>query len=44
MTERTERSKDVGIFAVRIVLDKGQKAAERLGPGMSVIATVHTKE
>ena len=31
-------------IAVRIVLDKGQKAAERLGPGMSVIATVHTKE
>lgn len=29
-------------IAVRIVLDPGQKAAKRLGPGMSVIATVHT--
>ena len=31
-------------IAVRIVLDKGQKAAKRLGPGMSVVATVHTKD
>ena len=31
-------------IAVRIVLDKGQQAAERLGPGMSVVATVHTKD
>lgn len=31
-------------IAVRIVLDKGQRAAERLGPGMSVVATVHTKD
>ncbi len=31
-------------IAVRITLDPGQKAAERLGPGMSVIATVHVKE
>jgi len=31
-------------IAVRIVLDPGQKAAKRLGPGMSVIATVHTGE
>ncbi len=30
-------------IAVRIVLDKGQDAAQRLGPGMSVIATVHTE-
>ena len=29
-------------IAVRIVLDKGQANARRLGPGMSVIATVHT--
>ena len=29
-------------IAVRIVLDKGQDAARRLGPGMSVVATVHT--
>ncbi|WP_379921498.1 HlyD family secretion protein [Erythrobacter sp. R86502] len=29
-------------IAVRIVLDRGQTAAKRLGPGMSVIATVHT--
>ena len=31
-------------IAVRIVLDEGQAAAKRLGPGMSVVATVHTKE
>ena len=31
-------------IAVRIVLDQGQKAAERLGPGMSVVATVHTQD
>jgi multidrug resistance efflux pump len=31
-------------IAVRIVLDRGQEAAARLGPGMSVIATVHTKD
>lgn len=31
-------------IAVRIVLDAGQAAARRLGPGMSVIATVHTGE
>lgn len=31
-------------IAVRIVLDPGQKAARRLGPGMSVVATVHTGE
>ncbi|WP_439484911.1 HlyD family secretion protein [Blastomonas fulva] len=31
-------------IAVRIVLDPGQKPARRLGPGMSVIATVHTGE
>lgn len=31
-------------IAVRIVLDPGQKAARRLGPGMSVIATVDTGE
>lgn len=31
-------------IAVRIVLDSGQKAAKRLGPGMSVIATVNTSE
>ena len=31
-------------IAVRIVLDKGQEAARRLGPGMSVVATVHTKD
>ena len=31
-------------IAVRIVLDNGQGAAQRLGPGMSVVATVHTKE
>lgn len=30
-------------IAVRIVLDKGQAAARRLGPGMSVVATVHTE-
>lgn len=29
-------------IAVRIRIDKDQKPAERLGPGMSVIATVHT--
>jgi multidrug resistance efflux pump len=29
-------------IAVRIRIDPGQKLAERLGPGMSVIATVHT--
>ena len=29
-------------IAVRIVLDRGQEAARRLGPGMSVVATVHT--
>ncbi|MGB3797084.1 MAG: HlyD family secretion protein [Alteraurantiacibacter sp.] len=31
-------------IAVRIVLDGGQDAAQRLGPGMSVIATVQTGE
>ena len=31
-------------IAVRIVLDPGQEAAKRLGPGMSVVATVHTGE
>ncbi len=31
-------------IAVRIVIDRGQAAAERLGPGMSVVATVHTGE
>ena len=31
-------------IAVRIVLDRGQKIARRLGPGMSVVATVHTGE
>lgn len=31
-------------IAVRIVLDRGQQAAKRLGPGMSVVATVHTGE
>ena len=31
-------------IAVRIVLDNGQEAARRLGPGMSVIATVHTQD
>ncbi|WP_137681331.1 HlyD family secretion protein [Aurantiacibacter suaedae] len=31
-------------IAVRIVLDEGQEAARRLGPGMSVIATVHTED
>ncbi len=31
-------------IAVRIVIDPGQEAAQRLGPGMSVIATVHTEE
>ncbi len=31
-------------IAVRIVLDKGQAAAKRLGPGMSVVATVHTED
>ncbi len=31
-------------IAVRIVLDKGQEAARRLGPGMSVVATVHTED
>lgn len=30
-------------IAVRIVLDKGQDAVRRLGPGMSVVATVHTR-
>lgn len=30
-------------IAVRIILDKGQESARRLGPGMSVVATVHTK-
>lgn len=29
-------------IAIRIVLDPGQEQAKRLGPGMSVIATVHT--
>ena len=29
-------------IAVRIVLDPDQKIARRLGPGMSVVATVHT--
>jgi len=31
-------------IAVRIVLDQDQDAADRLGPGMSVIATVITKD
>lgn len=31
-------------IAVRIRIDPGQKVAERLGPGMSVIATVHTRD
>lgn len=31
-------------IAVRIVLDQRQEAAKRLGPGMSVVATVHTKD
>lgn len=31
-------------IAVRIVLDKGQEAVKRLGPGMSVVATVHTED
>lgn len=31
-------------IAVRIVLDNGQELAARLGPGMSVVATVHTRE
>lgn len=31
-------------IAVRIALDKGQDAARRLGPGMSVVATVHTED
>lgn len=31
-------------IAVRIVLDKGQEVADRLGPGMSVVATVHTED
>ena len=31
-------------IAVRIVLDDGQELATRLGPGMSVVATVHTGE
>ena len=31
-------------IAVRIVFDKGQEAARRLGPGMSVVATVHTED
>ena len=31
-------------IAVRIVLDTGQEAARRLGPGMSVVATVHTED
>ena len=31
-------------IAVRIVLDPGQEAAKRLGPGMSVVATVHTRD
>ena len=31
-------------IAVRIVLDPDQKIARRLGPGMSVVATVHTGE
>lgn len=29
-------------IAIRIRIDPGQKEAQRLGPGMSVIATVHT--
>jgi multidrug resistance efflux pump len=29
---------------VKIVLDRGQPAAARLRPGMSVIATVRTQE
>ena len=31
-------------IAVRIILDNGQKLARRLGPGMSVVATVHAGE
>lgn len=31
-------------IAVRIVLNPGQSLVERLGPGMSVIATVHTAQ
>lgn len=31
-------------IGVRIILDKGQRASKRLGPGMSVVATVHTKD
>jgi multidrug resistance efflux pump len=31
-------------IAVRIRINKGQKIAERLGPGMSVVATVYTGE
>ena len=31
-------------IAVRIVLNPGQKMARRLGPGMSVVATVNTSE
>ena len=31
-------------IAVRIVINPGQAAAERLGPGMSVVATVNTKD
>jgi multidrug resistance efflux pump len=30
-------------IAVRIRLDPNQDLARRLGPGMSVIATVHTR-
>ena len=31
-------------IAVRITIDPGQAAAKRLGPGMSVVATVRTKD
>lgn len=31
-------------IAVRIRIDPGQQGAARLGPGMSVIATVHTRQ
>ena len=31
-------------IAVRIVIDPEQAAAERLGPGMSVVATIHTED
>lgn len=31
-------------IAVRIALDRGQEAVKRLGPGMSVVATVRTRD